>query len=178
MIIAFLIVFVFYSFLLSDYNPIFDKKRFKDIILFLRENKTNKKLDSFVIMYNKIHKKIKLRRCECEIIPYYIEHERIQRFQIKNKLYFLKIKRDFSNDDCLKFNLLNADFLYNNIGVENASKYYFKKNVEQLNDDEVITLLIMLDNPSLYNPTRNIDGIKKKVKDYKQILNEYKPNTH
>lgn len=177
-IVAFVIGLVFYSFLLSDFNPIFDNKKFKNTILFLRENKTNKKLDSFILMYNKIHKKVKLRRCECETISYYFVHERIQRFQFKSKLYFLKIKKDFSNDDCLKFNLLNADFLYKNIGVENASKYYFKKKIEQLNDDEIITLLIMLENPSLYNPARNPEGIKKKVNVYKQIWNEYQSNTH
>ena len=56
------------------------------------------------------------------------------------------------------------DFLYNAVGIENASKVYFNKKTKELSIEEAATLIGMCKNPSLYNPyTYKIKNYRKKI---------------
>ncbi|MBA0885257.1 transglycosylase domain-containing protein [Flavobacterium undicola] len=140
----------------------------------LKKNTKNNKLNPFILIYNKIHQTVKERRCQCEIIMNYIGPYR-HGFSLTKKLYLLKIKKDFTQDDCLKFALLNADFSQDSyshdiLGVEKASKFYFQKEIDKLNEKEKITLIIMLEHPILYNPHRNPKIALDKIRLYQRIL--------
>jgi hypothetical protein len=124
---------------------------------------------SILKIYDQIHRTVKLKRCSCETATTYIGPYR-HGFSLTKKIYLLKIEKDFYNNECLKFQLLNNDFGNGKIGVKNASKFYFGKNVEELNDDENITIIIMLENSALYNPIRNKKGVINKLNIYKNIL--------
>lgn len=130
---------------------------------------------SIIDIENKIYKVVKKRRCNCESATTYIGPYR-HGFSLTKKIYLLKIEKEFSNNECLKFQLLNYDFGNNNIGLKNASKFYFGKTIDKLNEDEIITIVIMLDNSGLYNPVRNKKGVRNKLLLYKRILNKKMAN--
>lgn len=166
-----LIIFILiYNFLLSDFNPMFKDEEFVYLTNKLRETE-KEDLKFFVETYNKVNEKRKHKRCECEVPATYIEPYRHGR-SITKMIYVLKIEREFSNNVCLKFQFLNADYLFGNIGIRDAAKFYFKKNLEQLNEEQKLILVVMLDNPSLYNPIRRKEKVMNKVRLYKRILNE------
>lgn len=56
-----------------------------------------------------------------------------------------------TSQQCLQYNMAHFDFTRNNLGVEAASQYYFKKPVNDLTDDEVLEILVMYQNPTIYN---------------------------
>lgn len=172
-IIALLLILlvVVYNLLLSDFNPMFNDEEFvyltNSIKLTQKEN-----LESIVVIYKKINGKKKRKswqRCPCEIATTYISPYR-HGFSLTKSLYLKKIEREFTHDDCLKFELMNADLMNGNIGIKSAAKFYFGKSVEELNEKEKITFVVMLENPSLYNPLRRKEKVEEKVRQYQRIL--------
>jgi hypothetical protein len=175
-IVAFLIaIIIIYSFLLSDYNPMFEKKEFVYLTNKLKDSR-KEGLKSFTDIYNKVNSVNtveKEKRCPCEVSTNYIEQYR-HGYSLTKLIYRLKIEREFTNDDCLKFLLLNYDFGYKNIGINAASKFYFNKSINNLNQEETITLVVMLKNSALYNPIRNPKGVANRVKVFQAILKRQK----
>jgi len=172
LIIAFL--FVGYQFMLSDYNPMFDDEDFVYLRNAIKESK-KEDLQSITTLYTKISKSIKQRSCICEQATSFIGPYRHGR-SLTKEIYLLKIEKEFSQTDCLKFVLLNNDYNNKIIGINDAAAFYFNKNVEELSADEQITIVIMLENSSLYNPLRNQVGIKRKLDIYKNILSNENSN--
>ena len=161
-----------YNFLLSDYNPMFKNEKFNSLN---NQLKTVQKEDlkSFTTIYTKIHETVKERRCPCEVIVNNTGAGLYRHgFSLTQRFYLLKIEKEFTHEECLKFQLLNADFNYKNIGIKSASKFYFNKTIEQLNETEKVMFIAMLDNSSLYNPIRNKQMVKNRVRLYKMILNK------
>ena len=72
-------------------------------------------------------------------------------------------------NDLINYYLQNVDFVYNNKGVYEASNYYFQKELSELNFEQMATLIIMTNNPSLYNPKRRPELIKKRIKEIIRI---------
>jgi len=72
----------------------------------------------------------------------------------------------------LTFLFSSYAFSAESIGVEEASKYFFNKNIAELNQSEKINLVLMLDNSALYNPLRNKKSLPKKIEEYKQMINK------
>ena len=167
LIITFSIIVV-YNWLLSDYNPMFQDSDFTNLKKSMN-TASNENLSSFVNLYNKIHKSIENKNCPCDVITKNVDPFR-HIISPKTKIYSGKIKKDFGHDNCLKYELLNSDYLHGCIGIKNASQYYFHKTIEELNDKERITLLVMLENPALYNLERRKEKVDKKVKIYQNIL--------
>ncbi|WP_256379777.1 MULTISPECIES: transglycosylase domain-containing protein [unclassified Flavobacterium] len=89
---------------------------------------------------------------------------------LKRALYLLKIKKEFSHDECLKFVLVHYDFGFDNIGIKDASKFYFKKDLEKLNEKQIITLVVIFRNSGLYNPIQNKKKLDAKVLLFEKIL--------
>ena len=165
-----IILIVIYNLLLSDFNPMLKDAEFVYLTTKLKETE-KEDLKFFVETYKKVNEKRKHRRCECEVPTTYIGPYRHGR-SITKMIYVLKIEREFSKNQCLKFQFLNADYLFGNKGIKDAAKFYFKKDLEKLNEDEKLVLVVMLDNPSLYNPIRRKEKVMNKVRLYKHILNK------
>ena len=85
-------------------------------------------------------------------------------------IYALKIEKEFTNEECIKILFLNSDYLYGNIGVFKASKYYFNKELNKLSQREKLTLIVMYENPSLYNPIRRPEKVKLKVDLFERMI--------
>lgn len=167
-LLTLLAFYIGYVFLLSNYNPMFKNDYFTNLTQTLEEVQ-KEDLSSFTKLYNKIHESDQKRICPCDRVTKNVDPFRHQ-ISLVNKIYSLKIKKDFTHDDCLKYYLLYGEFLQGNIGIKNASNYYFRKTVEELNEKEKITLLVMLENPNLYNPKRRKKLIDRKVQDYQNLL--------
>jgi hypothetical protein len=69
---------------------------------------------------------------------------------------------------CLEYHLNRQDFLFNQIGVRNAAKFYFEKDLDDLAETELLTLCIMMKNPSLYNPITHPERILRELSEIHQ----------
>ena len=56
------------------------------------------------------------------------------------------------------------------IGVFKALKYYFNKELNKLSQREKLTLIVMYENPSLYNPIRRPEKVKLKVDLFERMI--------
>lgn len=65
-----------------------------------------------------------------------------------------KIESQTTQKECLNWLAENSDFLYNTVGIKQASLRYFEKELAELNERELASLVIMMNNPSLYNPLK------------------------
>lgn len=156
-------------YLLSDFNAIYKNEEFLFITKELK-NAQKEELKSFIFTYNTIYGKIKEPGCPCQNTANNIRTDTRNTSLLKRALYWLKIKKEFSHDECVKFVLIHYDFGFDNIGIKDASKFYFKKDLKQLNEKEIITLVVMLRNSALYNPIRNKKRLDAKVLLFEEIL--------
>ncbi|WP_136666807.1 transglycosylase domain-containing protein [Flavobacterium sp. H122] len=172
-----------YLYLLSDFNNLYQDENF---ILLKKSIKNSKKEDlkDFVEIYNKTHTIISYKKSLLSGYNYKVGmspfhdavNSRLYRYDsqieanFKNILYALKLEEDFTADECLTYLFLNCDYLYGNKGIKDASIFFFKKSIKNLTLKEKITLVIMLDNPSLYNPFRERDILKRRIKEYEKML--------
>jgi hypothetical protein len=96
------------------------------------------------------------RKCPCLNISYRIPIKK----PINRYILAKRIEKDFSQEDCLNYLTSIHDFLYDNKGISEASLFYFKKNLEDLNVTEMQSLVLMLNNPILYNPIKYPEILK------------------
>lgn len=130
-------------------------------------------LKSFKHIYNIVNETEKHKTCQCEVSTNYIGPYR-HGYSLTKLIYILKVEKDFTEDECLNFQLLNYDFGYKKIGINAASQFYFNKNISNLNEEEKLTLIAMLKNSVLYNPIRNPEGSANRVRVFQTILKKHK----
>jgi len=87
---------------------------------------------------------------------------------IKRKLFELfcsiEIEKRFKKDEILNLYLNSIYLGHSNFGIENASRFYFNKDVLNLSIFEVSLLVGMIPNPNRYSPLLHHDRAKKKQK--------------
>lgn len=85
-----------------------------------------------------------------------VAHSKIERLFQKpiEWVISIKLEKNFTKEEILVMYLNYFDFLYNAIGVKNASMVYFSKDVAKLSVTEAATLIGLCKNPSFYNPVR------------------------
>lgn len=169
-IVFFIICAIACSFLISDYNPIFKNDEFVFLSKELK-NTPNEDLKSIVDIQNKIYQRSKESPCYCEDAANYIGPYR-HGYSLTKLLYILKVKLNFIPDECLNFLLLNNNFGHGNKGIKEASKFYFKKDITQLNKKEILVLLTVFKNPGLYDPIRNPEGVKNRANLLERVVNK------
>ena len=74
--------------------------------------------------------------------------------KLKEWIIAIQLEQRYSKDEIIALYFNKFDFLYQGVGVANASKIYFSKDVSDLNVLESAVLVGMFKNPSLYNPAR------------------------
>ena len=67
----------------------------------------------------------------------------------------VELERRYSKEEIISLYLNQFDFLYNAIGIEQASLTYFSKLPKDLEVEESALLVAMVKNPSYYNPRRH-----------------------
>ena len=75
----------------------------------------------------------------------------------------LKLENNTTQRQCLNWIIKETDFGYGTTGMDSAAKYFFKKELSELNDREIATLVVMLKNTSLFNPIRRKKLVDTKV---------------
>ena len=80
-----------------------------------------------------------------------------------------KLENKVNQKGCLNWIANNHYFENNQIGIFNASKYYFNKEISNLTNVEMATLVLMIQNASLYNPIRNPEGVHNRVSELLMI---------
>ncbi|MEL1243935.1 transglycosylase domain-containing protein [Flavobacterium sp. DGU11] len=64
---------------------------------------------------------------------------------------------------CLEFSLNNTVFAYNTNNIQEATRYYYNKELENLNDDEMLELIAMSKNPYFFNKKNHPKRLAKQV---------------
>jgi hypothetical protein len=96
-----------------------------------------------------------------------LDNKRGTIYYIDNKIFLsFAIDKYTSPEKCFDFILNRHNFSYNQIGIFNASRYYYKKDLEKLTVEEIIGLIVMLKNSAINNPKRYPDTHKRKVEYY------------
>lgn len=67
----------------------------------------------------------------------------------------VELERRYSKEEIVSLYLNQFDFLYNAIGIEQATLTYFNKLPSELEPEESALLVAMVKNPSRYNPRRH-----------------------
>jgi hypothetical protein len=75
-----------------------------------------------------------------------------------------------TQQECLEFVLKHMDFSNGIIGIENAAKYYYNKNLDEIYEDEALELVVIARNPGLYNKKRRPELVKQEAEELKQKL--------
>ena len=79
----------------------------------------------------------------------------------------ISLDKDVLPKKCLDFYLSRLGFPYSIIGIQNASQFYYKKDLEELSDNEMLELSVMTINSFFYNKIRNPDRLKEEVEKIK-----------
>ena len=74
-----------------------------------------------------------------------------------------EIESGTTQKECLNWVMEKFDFSSQTNGIRQASQFYFEKEISELNDRELASLVIMTNNPSLYNPFRRKELLEQKV---------------
>ena|SRR5690606_13205872 len=124
-------------------------------------NTTDELFNCFFENYN--------NNCPCLEVANFKQHLTMNNNRITGNKYILawKPEKEVTQQECLKFLVTKHDFLYNNIGIEKASRFYFKSSLDSLSEDQMMILTLMLKNPALYNPKINPEGIKQELEKIK-----------
>jgi len=84
--------------------------------------------------------------------------------KIQENIIAVRLERRFTKEEIITMYLNQFDFLYNAVGIENATKVYFNKLPNELTKSEAACLVGMVKNPSLYNPRSY------QIRDYRKRL--------
>jgi len=75
-----------------------------------------------------------------------------------------RLEERYTKEEIITMYLNQFDFLYNAVGIANASKVYFNKLPKNLTKDEAAMLIGMCKNPTLFNPYTF------KIRNYRQVI--------
>ena len=164
----------FYFYLTNSIDSVMSEERQQ--IIFNEINESEELPNSFYIQYEKLNPNglkrsytesllsrfsDKLKKCACEEIyahPGYFDN--YNRFA--PHIFFYEANRKVGAKKCLDYELQNADFTNGIKGIKSASRKYFNKEINDLNENEVLDLLIIHENPSVYNPLKRREKLIKR----------------
>ena len=169
-----LLLVLFLLFLRSNLNPKIDQKVVQEIITEVEGSPELPK--RFAEFFNQYHNSQKLiphlydifnsnkSECPCVWATSILSFNTDRSIIMSNQyVYAAHIIKKVSNRQCLNLIAYQYDFLYNTTSLKRASRLYFNKELNELNDIELQTFVIMMKNPLLYNPIRNPENLKKQL---------------
>lgn len=186
-------IFLFYQYLISDWNQAYNVERFEELKEEIRNAEELPEL--FYITMDKFYdigttqeyllsgfiNSRNLKDCPCKDNSWQIyefEH------RVYGHPYFLAIKlnKEFTSRQCMTRFAHQIRFRSKVNGVEEAARFYFKKDITEISKNEMAVLVLMYENPYYYNPLRRPELVEKKLKehgyesDLSKILRSPKPN--
>ncbi len=91
-----------------------------------------------------------------------LSHERTYKRKLEEIFLAVEIEKKFTKDEILEMYLNQVYFGSGTWGVQNASKKYFGKDVEQITLSEAALLAGIVNRPTALNPYKNFDGAIKR----------------
>ncbi|WP_025743685.1 transglycosylase domain-containing protein [Aquimarina pacifica] len=85
------------------------------------------------------------------------------RFKLREISLSWKIEGETTQKECLNWVAQKYDFLNQGVGIKQAAQKYFGKGISDLSEKEFATLVVMMRNPSLYNPSRRKELVDQNV---------------
>lgn len=80
----------------------------------------------------------------------------------KEWIIAIRLERQYTKNEIIAMYLNKADFVNTAVGIRSASKVYFAKEPRDLTIEEGAMLVGMLKNPSLFNPVKRLEKVKKR----------------
>jgi len=94
--------------------------------------------------------------------------------KFKEFFYAISLNQNYSKEEILEFYLNWIYFWFLNYWIENASEFYFWKELKNLTKAEQIALLVIPKNANKYNPIKNPEKFKERYEKILNFLNEKK----
>ncbi|MCI2255079.1 penicillin-binding protein [Domibacillus sp. PGB-M46] len=92
----------------------------------------------------------------------YLTQDRTLARKIAEVLYSYQIEKKLDKEEILDLYLNVIYFNHNTYGVEAAAQYYFQKPVDKLSKAQMAFIAAIPNNPTLYDPERNVENTKKR----------------
>lgn len=103
----------------------------------------------------------------------FLSHEVKLERKLKEIFIAWELEETYSKDEILEFYINNIYFGNGLYGIEAASEAYFNKNVSDLTISQMVFLCAIPNNPTLYDPTTNIENtLKRRDRILKQMLEQ------
>lgn len=103
------------------------------------------------------------------LCSYEVNDSSLSRFN--NLIHLLGVSRNIErNSDilhCYSYKLNKLNFPNSITGVDQASVYYFNKEIEHLNEDQLIALYLFCSTPFLYTKSTDQEYLNQKIKEIK-----------
>jgi penicillin-binding protein 2A len=100
---------------------------------------------------------------------YWLNEKRWYKLKIKEFVLALALNKKYSKDKILEMYINNINFWYLNYWVASASRFYYKKDINNLTKAEMLWLITIIKNPNRYSPITNLSNFNKRFK----VLTEY-----
>ena len=94
----------------------------------------------------------------------YLDFDKTWKRKIEEAFLTLELEAHYEKDDILEGYLNTINYGQGNMGIVNASSYYFNKKPKELTLEESILLAGIPKNPAKYNPVSNYDASIKRAK--------------
>ncbi|MFT4664801.1 MAG: hypothetical protein ACI8YQ_002192 [Polaribacter sp.] len=179
-LIGLILVGLYTVYLFSRFNTNINQQSVIKLISSIKESKKHDK--GLIKMYDRIHDNSLSKSALNHLIEWSSgKHSNHPCFEVVRNSFIntrhdlaendfaitIRIEKELSQTDCLNYLLEKQNFLYGTKGVEEAAEFYFNKRLENLHDDQLIGLIIMMENPSLYNPKRRKKLLDEKIMEMK-----------
>lgn len=90
--------------------------------------------------------------------------------KVRENIIAVRLEERYTKEEIVTMYLNQFDFLYNAVGIANASKVYFNKSPLELEKEEAAMLIGMCKNPALYNPyTFTVRNYRQRIANQKGI---------
>ena len=158
--------FLFVVYLKSDWNKAFNQQQLSQLKSQIRkaEPLTIKFIEIFDELYATTNTNGILfdatttnrkRICPCVQLASIVSINKNNRYFANRYVLSWKLEKDFTQKQCFSYFVQNYYFGHGQHGIFEASEYYFHKELNELEFQEMKTLALMLKNPVLYNPRRD-----------------------
>ena len=105
-------------------------------------------------------------RCECRVVGFnsiFNTNGYYKKSRYAAAIIALEIEDYFSQQECFEYYMSVASFGNGIWGIREAAREYFNKSIEELDDREIISLIVIENATTYYNPLRNPTNLRKAV---------------
>lgn len=92
----------------------------------------------------------------------FLNFDKTYKRKLEEIIIAIKLDQKYTKQQILEFYINNINFANNTYGIEAASKRYFNKSCNNLDLSEICFLAAIPNNPTYYNPIKNINNTLKR----------------